>query len=248
MKFDILTIFPEIFDAVLGSSIIGRAQESGLITVKAHNIRDFSTDKHKKTDDYPYGGGNGLVMLAQPIYDAYRSITQNLDYKPWFIYMSPQGKRLDQQMTEQLSTHEHIVLLCGHYEGVDERILEELVDEEVSIGDYVLTGGELPAMVLVDAISRTVPGVLSNENSYADESHKDGVLEYPQYTRPVEILDKRVPDILLSGHHANINKWRRLQSLKRTRERRPDLFGKLDLTRDDKKLLENDSKEDQDPK
>ncbi|MEN6315234.1 MAG: tRNA (guanosine(37)-N1)-methyltransferase TrmD [Clostridiaceae bacterium] len=248
MKFDILTIFPEIFDAVLGSSIIGRAQESGLITVKAHNIRDFSTDKHKKTDDYPYGGGNGLVMLAQPIYDAYRSITQNLDYKPWFIYMSPQGKRLDQQMVEQLSTHEHIVLLCGHYEGVDERILEELVDEEVSIGDYVLTGGELPAMVLVDAISRTVPGVLSNENSYTDESHKDGVLEYPQYTRPVEILDKRVPDILLSGHHANINKWRRLQSLKRTRERRPDLFGKLDLTRDDKKLLENDSKEDQDPK
>jgi len=248
MKFDILTIFPEIFDTVLGSSIIGRAQESGLITVKAYNIRDFSTDKHKKTDDYPYGGGNGLVMLAQPIYDAYRSITQNLDYKPWFIYMSPQGKRLDQQMVEQLSTHEHIVLLCGHYEGVDERILEELVDEEVSIGDYVLTGGELPAMVLVDAISRTVPGVLSNENSYVDESHKDGVLEYPQYTRPVEILDKRVPDILLSGHHANINKWRRLQSLKRTRERRPDLFGKLDLTRDDKKLLENDSKEDQDPK
>lgn len=248
MKFDVLTIFPEIFDTILGCSIIGRAQESGLITVKAHNIRDFSTDKHKKTDDYPYGGGNGLVMLAQPIYDAYRSITQNLAYKPWFIYMSPQGKRLDQQMVEQLSTHEHIVLLCGHYEGVDERILEELVDEEVSIGDYVLTGGELPAMVLVDAISRTVPGVLSNENSYVDESHKAGVLEYPQYTRPVEILDKRVPDILLSGHHANINKWRRLQSLKRTRERRPDLFGKLDLTRDDKKLLENDSKEDQDPK
>lgn len=247
MKFDILTIFPEIFDAVLGSSIIGRAQESGLITVKAHNIRDFSADKHKKTDDYPYGGGNGLVMLAQPIYDAYRSIVQNLDYKPWFIYMSPQGKRLDQQLAEELSRHEHIVLLCGHYEGVDERVLEELVDEEVSIGDYVLTGGELPAMVLVDAVSRTVPGVLSNENSYAEESHKDGVLEYPQYTRPVEILDKRTPDVLLSGHHANINKWRRLQSLKRTRERRPDLFEKLDLTKEDKRLLENDSKKDQNP-
>lgn len=242
MKFDILTIFPEIFDAVLGSSIIGRAQESGLITVKAHNIRDFSTDKHKKTDDYPYGGGNGLVMLVQPIYDAYRSIIQNLDYEPWFIYMSPQGKRLDQQLVEQLSAHDHIILLCGHYEGVDERILEELVDEEISIGDYVLTGGELPAMVLVDAISRTVPGVLSNENSYTDESYKDGVLEYPQYTRPVEILDKKVPDVLLSGHHANINKWRRLQALKRTRERRPDLFDKLDLTKDDYKLLENDSK------
>jgi tRNA (guanine37-N1)-methyltransferase len=165
MKFDILTIFPEIFDAVLGSSIIGRAQENGIISVKAHNIRDFTLDKHKKTDDYPYGGGNGLVMFAQPIYDAYKSITENLDYKPHFIYMSPQGKLLDQKLVEKLAEHEHIVLLCGHYEGVDERILEELVDEEISIGDYVLTGGEIPAMVLIDAVSRAIPGVLSNEES-----------------------------------------------------------------------------------
>lgn len=240
MKFDILTIFPDIFESVLGSSIIGRAQESGLISVRALNIRDFSKDKHKKTDDYPYGGGNGLVMLAQPIFDAYMSIIEKLDYKPWFIYMSPQGKRLDQKLVEELSVHKHIVLLCGHYEGVDERILEELVDEEVSIGDYVLTGGELPAMVLIDAISRTVPGVLSNEDSYSDESHKGGVLEYPQYTRPYEIMDKKVPDVLLSGHHANINEWRRHQALIRTRERRPDLYEKLELTKEDKKLLEKD--------
>jgi tRNA (guanine37-N1)-methyltransferase len=242
-RFDVLTIFPELFDFVMGSSIIGRAQESGLISVTAHNIRDFTKDKHKKTDDYPYGGGNGLVMLAQPIYDTYRSIVDPLDYKPYFIYMSPQGKRLDQKLVEDLSVHSHIMLLCGHYEGVDERILEELVDEEISIGDYVLTGGELPAMVLIDAISRTVPGVLSNENSYSDESHKEGVLEYPQYTRPYDFMGKKVPDILLSGHHANINKWRRLQELKRTRSRRPDLFEKLELTKEDRKLLESDLEE-----
>ena len=240
MRFDILTIFPEIIDVVLGSSIIGRAQESGLITVKTHNIRDFSKDKHKKTDDYPYGGGNGLVMLAQPIYDAYMSIVGGLDYKPYFIYMSPQGKLLNQKLVEEVSAHSHIVLLCGHYEGIDERIIEELVDEEISIGDYVLTGGEIPAMALVDAVSRTVPGVLSNDESYSDESHKNGVLEYPQYTRPYEFLDKKVPDILLSGHHANIDKWRRLQSLKRTREKRPDMFAKLQLTEEDKKLLESE--------
>lgn len=240
MKFDILTIFPDIFDTVLGSSIIGRAQESGLITVTAHNIRDFSKDKHKKTDDYPYGGGNGLVMLAQPIYDAYQAIVRDLEYKPHCIYMSPQGRRLDQKLVEELSVHKHMILLCGHYEGVDERILTELVDEEVSIGDYVLTGGELPAMVLVDAISRTIPGVLSNEASYEEESHKDGVLEYPQYTRPYDFMGKQVPEVLLSGHHANINKWRRLQALKRTRERRPDLYQKLQLTKEDKKLLELD--------
>lgn len=240
MKFDILTIFPEIFDAVLGSSIIGRAQENGIISVKAHNIRDFTLDKHKKTDDYPYGGGNGLVMFAQPIYDAYKSITENLDYKPHFIYMSPQGKLLDQKLVEKLAEHEHIVLLCGHYEGVDERILEELVDEEISIGDYVLTGGEIPAMVLIDAVSRAIPGVLSNEESYGDESHKDGVLEYPQYTRPYEFMGRKVPDILLSGHHANINAWRRLQALKRTKAKRPDLFEKLELTAEDKKLLARD--------
>ncbi len=243
MKFDVLTIFPEIFNTVLGSSIIGRAQEAGLLSVTSHNIRDFALDKHKKTDDYPYGGGNGLVMLAQPIYDAYISIIEKLEYKPYFIYMSPQGKRLDQRIVEQLSEHKHIVLLCGHYEGVDERILEELIDEEISIGDYVLTGGELPAMVLIDAISRTVPGVLTNEDSYSDESHKDGILEYPQYTRPYDFRGSKVPDILLSGHHANINKWRRLQSLKRTRQKRPDLYGELVLSKEDKKLLEQDQED-----
>lgn len=238
MKFDILTIFPNIFESVLGSSIIGRAQESGLISVNTHNIREFSNDKHKKTDDYPYGGGNGLVMLAQPIFDAYMSVVKKLDYRPYFIYMSPQGKRLDQRLVEELSNHRHIIFLCGHYEGVDERVLEELVDEEVSIGDYVLTGGELPTMVLIDAISRTIPGVLSNHNSYTDESHKDGLLEYPQYTRPYDFMGKKVPDVLLSGHHVNINKWRRRQAIERTRERRPDLFTKLELTDEDKKLLE----------
>lgn len=243
MRFDILTIFPEIFDAVLGSSIIGRAQDSGIISVKAWNIRDYTLDKHKKTDDYPYGGGNGLVMLAQPIQSAYEAVVSELDYKPHFIYMSPQGRPLDQKLVEELAAHRHIILLCGHYEGVDERILDSLVDEEISIGDYVLTGGELPAMVLIDAVSRTIPGVLSNEGSYADESHNNGVLEYPQYTRPYEFNGMKVPDILLSGHHANINKWRRLQALKRTREKRPDLFEKLELTESDKKLLEEDSRQ-----
>lgn len=241
MRFDILTIFPEIFDVVLGSSIIGRAQENGLISIKAWNIRDYTKDKHKKTDDYPYGGGNGLIMLAQPIYDAYLAVVKDLDYKPYFIYMSPQGRRLDQKLVEELAGHEHLVLLCGHYEGVDERVLEMLVDDEISIGDYVLTGGEIPAMVLIDAVSRTVPGVLSNEESYGDESHMNGLLEYPQYTRPYEFMGKKVPDILLSGHHANIARWRRAQSLKRTRARRPDLFKKLELSEEDKKLLEEDT-------
>ncbi len=240
MRFDILSIFPEIFNTVLGSSIIGRAQQSGLISVNAINIRDYSKDKHKKTDDYPFGGGNGMVMMVQPIFDAYKAIVENLDYKPHFIYMSPQGTKLNQQHVERLSEYKHIILLCGHYEGVDERVIEELIDEEISIGDYVLTGGELPAMVLIDAISRAIPGVLSNDESYSDESLKDGLLEYPQYTRPAEYMGLKVPNILLSGHHANIEKWRRLQSLKRTKLKRPDLFEKLELTEEDKKLLEND--------
>ncbi len=243
MRFDILTIFPEIFDAVLGSSIIGRAQDKGIISVNTWNIRDYTLDKHKKTDDYPYGGGNGLVMLAQPIQATYDALVSNLDYKPFFIYMSPKGKPMDQKLVEELSSHKHLVLLCGHYEGVDERILDKLVDKEVSIGDYVLTGGELPAMVLIDAVSRTIPGVLSNENSYIDESHNDGVLEYPQYTRPYEFMGMKVPDILLSGHHSNIEKWRRLHSLKITREKRPDLFQQLELSKSDLKLLEEDLKQ-----
>jgi tRNA (guanine37-N1)-methyltransferase len=237
MKFDILTIFPDMFSAVLGESIIGRACQNNIININIVNIRDFSKDKHKKTDDYPYGGGSGMVMMAQPIYDAYLSIVQTIDYKPKVIYMSPQGRLLNQELIQELSNIHHIVLLCGHYEGVDERIIEEIVDEEISIGDYVLTGGELPAMVLIDAVSRLIPGVLSNEGSYMEESHYNGLLEYPQYTRPYEFLGRRVPDVLMSGHHANINRWRRQQSLWRTLVKRPDMLKRLELSEEDRKLI-----------
>jgi len=237
MRFDILTIFPGIFDAVLGESIVGRARNEGIVEINAVDIRSFSKDKHRKTDDYPYGGGNGMVMMAQPIYDAYLSIVQGLDYKPKVIYMSPQGKTLNQKLVNELKENRHLILLCGHYEGVDERIIEEIVDEEISIGDYVLTGGELPAMVLIDAITRTLPGVLSCEESYTEESHFNGMLEYPQYTRPYEFNGRVVPDVLLSGHHANINKWRRQQSLIRTYKRRPDLFEKLELSEEDREFI-----------
>lgn len=237
MKFDVLTIFPHAFESVLGDSIIGRAQDKGIIEVNTINIRDFSADKHRKVDDYPYGGGEGMVMTVQPIYDAYLSLVENLDYKPRVIYMSPQGSVLNQEKILQLGKLDHIIILCGHYEGVDERIIEEIVDEEISIGDYVLTGGELPAMVLIDAVSRIIPGVLANEESYSDESHFNGLLEYPQYTRPYEILKRKVPEVLISGHHLNINMWRRQQALKRTFEKRPDLFSELELDENDRKLL-----------
>jgi tRNA (guanine37-N1)-methyltransferase len=227
MKFDILTLFPELFSTVMGESIIGRAQKNGLVEINAVNIRDYSKDKHRKVDDYPFGGGNGMVMMCQPVIDAYKAITEGLEQKPKVIYMSPQGGVLTQDMARELSREEHLILLCGHYEGIDERIIEEIVDEEISIGDYVLTGGELPAMVLIDCVSRLIPGVLSNEGSYSDESHFNGLLEYPQYTRPADYNGNKVPDVLLSGHHANIEKWRAQQSLERTREKRPDLFDKL---------------------
>jgi tRNA (guanine37-N1)-methyltransferase len=237
MRFDILTLFPELIDAVLGESIIGRARENNIIQVNAINIRDFSDNKHRKVDDYPYGGGGGMVMMAQPVCDAFDSIVKNLAYKPKLIYLSPQGRVLNQEMVKRLSEEEHLVLLCGHYEGIDERIIEEIVDEEISIGDYVLTGGELPAMVLVDSVSRIIPGVLSSEESYSQESHYDGLLEYPQYTRPCEFKGRKVPDVLISGHHANITRWRRQQSLKRTYLKRPDLFERLNLEKGDKELL-----------
>ncbi len=238
MKFDVLTLFPELIQSVLGESIIGRAQENGLVSVNAINIRDFSANKHKKVDDYPYGGGKGMVMTVQPIYDAYRSIVEGLDYKPKVIYMSPQGRVLTQQMAQKLMQEKHLILLCGHYEGIDERVIEEIVDEEISIGDYVLTGGELPAMVLIDCVSRLVPGVLASEDSYSEESHFNGLLEYPQYTRPHEFNGRKVPEVLMNGHHANIQKWRRQQSLKRTYKKRPDLFEKIELGKEDRKLLE----------
>ncbi|NMB34043.1 MAG: tRNA (guanosine(37)-N1)-methyltransferase TrmD [Clostridium sp.] len=237
MIFDVLTLFPEIFDAVLGKSIIGRAREKDIVKVNTIDIRDFSRDKHRKVDDYPYGGGGGMVMMPDPVFGAYDYILDKLTYRPKLIYLSPQGKVLDQEVVKALASEKHLILLCGHYEGIDERIIEEIVDAEISIGDYVLTGGELPAMVLIDAISRLVPGVLSNEESYSQESHYNGLLEYPQYTRPYEYKGRKTPEILLSGHHANIKRWRRQQSLKRTYLKRPDLYRKFRPTEDDKKLL-----------
>lgn len=237
MRFDILTLFPHIFETVLNESIIGKAIQNNIIEINPLNIRDFSEDKHRRVDDYPYGGGGGMIMSPQPIYNAYCHIVKNLAHKPRVIYMSPQGKVLDQKLVKDLSNEKHLILLCGHYEGVDERIIEEIVDEEVSIGDYVLTGGELPAMVLIDAVSRLLDGVLSNEDSYKDESHYDGSLEYPQYTRPFEFNNKKVPEILISGHHANIKKWRRMESLKRTYLKRRDLFDKLKLDKEDRFLM-----------
>lgn len=237
MKFDILTLFPDMFGTVLNESIIGRAQKNKIIEINVINIRDFSKDKHKKVDDYPYGGGKGMIMMAQPIYDAYASILERVNYKPKVIYMSPQGRRLNQELVKELAKQEHLVLLCGHYEGVDQRVIDEIVDEEISIGDYVLTGGELPAMVLTDAVSRMIPGVLPDEEAFSQESHYSGLLEYPHYTRPYEFRDKKVPEVLVSGHHANIEKWRRQQSLKNTYLKRPDLLEKLDLSEEDKRLL-----------
>ncbi len=228
-----MTLFPESFNAILGGSIIGRAQEAGLIEINTINIRDFSKDSHKKVDDYPYGGGNGMVMMAQPIIDAYNSIIEKIDYKPLVIYLSPQGDVFNQKIAIQLKEEKHIILLCGHYEGIDERIIDSIVDREISIGDYVLTGGEIPAMALVDCVSRMIPGVLSDEECYINDSIYNGLLEYPQYTRPQEYNGKEVPEILISGHHENIRKWRLEESLKRTKMKRPDLYKKFTKMRKD---------------
>ena len=222
MRFDVLTLFPEIFE-ILKSSIIGRAIQNNKIELNLINFRDFSKDKARHVDDTPYGGGAGMVLKPEPIYDAYKSIIENLDYKPKVIYLTPQGKVFNQDKAKELSKENHLILLCGHYEGIDQRVLDEIVDEEISIGDYVLTGGELPAMVLIDAVSRNISGVL-NDESIKDESFNDGLLEYPQYTRPEEFLGKRVPEVLLSGHHANIEKWRRKKSEEITKNKRPDLL------------------------
>lgn len=224
MKFYILTLFPEMVYSGLNTSIIGKAMESGKLSVEMINIRDFSENKHGKVDDYPYGGGAGMVMQAQPIYNAYCSIAEKMTKKPRVVYLTPQGTVFHQNMAKEYSQLEDLILLCGHYEGVDERVLELIVTDYVSIGDYVLTGGELPAMVMVDAIARLIPGVLNNEESAQSESFSENLLEYPQYTRPETFLDKKVPEVLLSGHHAKIDEWRAEQSLIRTRERRPDLI------------------------
>lgn len=224
MKYYVMTLFPEMIEQGMHTSIMGRAIEEGLIDLQIRNIRDYTLDKHGKVDDYPYGGGAGMVMEAEPIYRCYESICSELGQRPRVIYLTPQGEVFSQKMTKELSNEDHIVFLCGHYEGVDERVLEEIVTDYVSIGDYVLTGGELPAMVMMDAIARLVPGVLNNEDSAETESFSDGLLEYPQYTRPPEILGRRVPDVLLSGHHGKIQSWRQELSEQRTRERRPDLY------------------------
>lgn len=227
-----------MFEAVLGDSIIGRARENGLLEMNFIDIRDFSDNKHRKVDDYPYSGGGGMLMNPQPVYDAYMSVAGGLDYKPLTIYMSPQGKVFSQSIAIDLSKEEHIILLCGHYEGIDQRVIDEIVDMELSIGDFVLTGGEIPAMTVIDTVSRLVPGVLAAEMSYENESHFDGLLEYPQYTRPAEWHGVSIPEVLISGHHANIEKWKREQSLLNTLKKRPDMIEKAHLSNEDLKILE----------
>ena len=237
MKITILTIFPEMFESVLNSSILGRAREQGLVEVACVDIRPFSDRKHKNTDDYPFGGGAGMVMLAQPIMDAMKHVTgENFSGKR--IYMGPRGTTLTTAKARELAKEDHLVLLCGHYEGVDQRALDACIDEEISIGDYILTGGELAAMVLTDAVSRFIPGVLGSGESAEEESFSDGLLEYPQYTRPRELNGMEVPDVLLSGDHAKIKAWRRQESLRATKKFRPDLLEKAELTVKEKKLLE----------
>lgn len=237
MNFHVMTLFPEMIEQGMNTSVTGRALNQGLISLNAVNIRDFAFNKHKHVDDYPYGGGAGMVMQAEPIYLAWESITGAMEKKPRLIYVTPQGRVFNQTMARELSREEDLVFLCGHYEGVDERILEEIVTDYVSIGDYVLSGGELAAMVMMDAVSRLVPGVLGNEESAEFESFQDNLLEHPHYTRPAVFHGRPVPEVLLSGHHANIDRWRRNQSLKRTWERRPDLLDQADLTKEDIKYL-----------
>lgn len=236
MNFHILTLFPEMVMDGLNTSIIGRAMSKELLNVEAVNIRDFAENKHNRVDDYTYGGGAGMLMQAGPVFGAYRSVVENLKSKPRVIYLSPQGQTFSQSMAEELAKEEDLIFLCGHYEGIDERVLEEIVTDYVSIGDYVLTGGELPAMVMIDAISRLIPGVLHNDVSTEFESFQDNLLEYPQYTRPEEWHGKKVPEILLSGHHANVEKWRREQSIIRTAQRRPDLLEKVEMSDKEKEL------------
>ena len=237
MRIDIMTLFPEMCNAVLCESIIGRAQKAGKVELVCTDIRDFAGNKHNKVDDTPYGGGMGMVMAANPIYECYKSLYGEGENKPHLIYLSPKGKTLTQKKVCELAALDRIVLLCGHYEGVDERVIEEIVDEEISIGDFVVTGGELPALTLADAVCRMLPGVLSDDACFTEESHFSGTLEYPQYTRPAVWHEKSVPEVLLSGNHAEIEKWRRLKSLEITKERRPELYEKIELTKNDKKWL-----------
>lgn len=230
MNFHILTLFPEMIEQGMHTSIIGRAIAGGYLSINTVNIRDYAFNKHQKVDDYPYGGGAGMLMQAEPVYLSYEAIKEKIGYRPRVVYLTPQGKVFHQEMAKELAKERDLVFLCGHYEGIDERVLDEIVTDYVSIGDYVLTGGELPAMVMMDSISRMVPGVLSNQESGETESFAGNLLEYPQYSRPEEWHGQKVPPVLLSGHHANIEAWRREQSVMRTAKRRPDLLKKADLT------------------
>lgn len=238
MKIDIVTLFPEMCRAVMSESIIGRACASGAVDIECIQLRDFAFNKHKRVDDTTYGGGMGMLMMAEPIAQCFDKLIEKYGKRPHFIYMSPQGRTLTQEKVKGLAKEENLVILCGHYEGVDQRVLDEYIDEEISIGDYVLTGGELPAMVLADSVCRMLPGVLSNDECFELESHYNGILEYPQYTKPSVWRERAVPDVLLSGHHANIEKWRREQALLRTRERRPDMLEKLELSKAEKNFLD----------
>ena len=235
-QYFILTLFPEMVEQTLSHSIMGRAQKDGLISIKAVNIRDYTLNKQKHVDDYPYGGGAGMLMQGQPIYDAYQSIMPQAAGAR-VVYLTPQGRTFTQSIAEELAREESLVFLCGHYEGIDERLIEEIVTDELSIGDFVLTGGELAAAAVIDAVSRLTPGVLGKEESFVDESFSDGLLEYPQYTRPPVFMGREVPEVLLSGHHDNVAKWRREQALLRTAEKRPDLLAKAVLTEKDRLFL-----------
>lgn len=237
MRIDILTLFPDMCDTVMSESIIGRARKNGKVQINCIDIRNYTRDKHRRVDDKPYGGGMGMVMAAQPIYDCFQSLCGELGCRPHLIYLTPQGRTLTQERIKQLSKLDNIALLCGHYEGIDERVIEALEPEEISVGDYVLTGGELPALIVADAVSRMLPGVLSDDECFQEESHYNSLLEYPQYTHPAEWQGRQVPEILLSGNHAKVDKWRREQSLKRTAGRRPDLLERAELSDEDKDFL-----------
>lgn len=239
MRIDLITLFPEMCETVLNESILGRAQKKGVLEINTHQLRNFAFDKHKRVDDTPYGGGKGMLMKAEPIALCFENICEQVGEKPYFVYMSPQGKTLNQQKLIDISSYKNVCVLCGHYEGVDQRVLDEYVDEEISIGDYVLTGGELPALVFIDALSRMTEGVLSDTVCFTDESHYNGLLECPQYTKPQVWRDREVPSVLYSGHHANVDKWQKEHSLINTYNKRPDLLEKKELSKEDKELLEN---------
>ena len=239
MRIDIITLFPEMCDAVLNESIIGRAQKKGVLEIVTHQLRDFAFDKHKRVDDTPYGGGMGMLMKAEPIALCFEDICKQTGTRPHFVYMSPQGKTLTQKHLKELAQKENICVLCGHYEGVDQRVLDSLIDEEISIGDYVLTGGELPALVFVDALSRMAKGVLSDDLCFTEESHYNGLLEYPQYTKPQNWRGMEVPAVLTSGHHANVDRWRYEQSLINTLNKRPDMIEKKELSKEDNDFLKS---------